>query len=110
MHQLLAGALELEARDVVHADIKPQNVMLSQDGYLVFFDFGFTRIGGLVLVSGRTDGHKPNEMAFGLHWACNVFASGVATCESDLAGIRTDAELGQGLGTRDKRARGTRNS
>ncbi|KAG8877105.1 hypothetical protein FRB98_006909 [Tulasnella sp. 332] len=77
MYQLLAGVLELEARDMVHADIKPQNVLLAQDGRLVFCDFGFTRIKGSTLVSGGTDGYMPEETAFGVHCARDVFAVGM---------------------------------
>ncbi|KAG8866011.1 hypothetical protein FRB97_004276, partial [Tulasnella sp. 331] len=77
MYQLLAGVLELEARDMIHGDIKPQNVMLEQDGRLVFCDFGFTWIGGSTLVPGGTNGYKPKETSNGIHWARDIFAVGV---------------------------------
>ncbi|KAG8841056.1 hypothetical protein FRB96_008415 [Tulasnella sp. 330] len=76
--QLAAGLLELARQGVIHADIKPENIMIEQDGRLVLCDFGLAHLGKAALVphSGSAAFMAP-EIADGIHSTRDIYAAGV---------------------------------
>ena len=51
MEQIGSALIQVHKQDLLHRDIKPQNIMLRRDGSAVLIDFGLAR----TFVSGRTD-------------------------------------------------------
>lgn len=52
--QLVSALYYLHANRILHRDMKPQNILLGQDGVVKLCDFGFARVMGwntLVLTS-----------------------------------------------------------
>ncbi|KAG8846292.1 Testis-specific serine/threonine-protein kinase 4 [Tulasnella sp. 330] len=76
--QLAAGLVELAKQGVIHADIKPENIMIEHDGRLVLCDFGLAHLGKAVLVphSGSAAYMAP-EIVDGIHSARDIYAAGV---------------------------------
>jgi cyclin-dependent kinase 6 len=66
MHQMLEGVDFLHTHRVVHRDLKPQNILITNDGRVKVADFGLARIYGFSklltsVVSTRMDccyGHR----------------------------------------------------
>lgn len=52
--QLADGLAHAHDRDVVHRDIKPQNIMVTPDGRAILLDFGLARVGMQESMSGTT--------------------------------------------------------
>ncbi|KAG8867324.1 Testis-specific serine/threonine-protein kinase 4, partial [Tulasnella sp. 331] len=76
--QLTAGLVELESQGVVHADIKPENLMIEHDGRLVICDFGLAHLGEAALVPNGGSAHYMSpEIADGIYSARDVYAAGV---------------------------------
>ena len=44
MHQLLSGVATVHNTGMIHRDIKPQNILVSQSGQLKISDFGLARL------------------------------------------------------------------
>ena len=49
MYQLLLGTAFCHGRRVLHRDLKPQNLLITEDGFLKLADFGLARAFGIPL-------------------------------------------------------------
>lgn len=69
MLQFLSGLAELHKFQVIHRDIKPQNLLISKKGVLKIADFGFARFisspGRKMTAGVVSDWYRPPEIFFG---------------------------------------------
>ena len=63
LDQLIEGLMTLHATGIVHGDIKPQNVMVSEDDRVVLLDFGLARPIGAGATHSSSFGGTPAYMA-----------------------------------------------
>lgn len=92
--QVLTGCAQAHERDIIHGDIKPENILINQDGLIKLTDFGLASILGQARgpVSG-TSGFMAPELALGEPPSANtdIFAIGMtlyvmATGQNPLLG------------------------
>lgn len=90
LYQLASGLADLHKRNVVHRDIKPDNVMIAEGGRLKICDFGLSAPPNTMTVNGRaTMGYRAPELFFSpaaITFKCDVYSFG-AVCHK----IFTDA-------------------
>ncbi|KAG8985861.1 hypothetical protein FRB93_005587 [Tulasnella sp. JGI-2019a] len=79
--QLFSGVVQIRKLGITHADIKPENIMIKDDGHLVLCDFGLAYIGDAALVPGGTHLYTPPEVEQGIHSARDVYAAGTTLAE-----------------------------
>ena len=72
MMQFLSGLAELHKFQVLHRDIKPQNLLISKKGILKIADFGLARIiaspGRKMTAGVVSDWYRPPEIFFGANY------------------------------------------
>ena len=88
--QFLAGLEAIHAADLVHRDVKPENVMITRAGRVVVMDFGIAR--AVATVRGGTISGTPAYMASEhvqgeiIDARADVFAAGVILAEMVASG------------------------
>ncbi|MHA6298185.1 protein kinase domain-containing protein [Devosia sp. CAU 1758] len=82
IEQIGAGLLAFHRKDMIHQDLRPENVMLDPDGTARIIDFGAVRVAGVVEAMPRTD----SDDILGTHQyaAPEYFAGLRGTEQSDL--------------------------
>ena len=97
--QILAALAAAHRRDVIHRDIKPQNVMLASDGTLKVTDFGIARAGsgGDMTEAGSVIGtaqYLSPEQAHGgeLTSASDCYSAGIVLYEMLTGRVPFDGE------------------
>jgi serine/threonine protein kinase len=72
MYQFLSGLAEIHRFNVIHRDLKPQNLLISRKGVLKVADFGFARFiasPGREMTTGVvTEWYRPPEIFFGAQY------------------------------------------
>ena len=59
VEQIARGLQAFHRREMVHGDLRPENVLIDAAGTVQIIDFGATRVAGLVQDGGRTDDALP---------------------------------------------------
>jgi serine/threonine protein kinase len=88
-YDLLSAAMDISALGVVHQDLKPQNVMLHNNRYVVV-DFGmasYINVEDLGDMPGGTLGFMSPEQFYRLHWDHDGFANNDATVDMYAIGM-----------------------
>ncbi len=88
MLQFLRGLKELHKYNVVHRDLKPQNLLISRNGVLKIADFGFARFvasPGREMTTGViSEWYRPPEIFFGAKYysyAIDIWSAGCIFAE-----------------------------
>ncbi len=80
--QIAKGLLALHRQEMVHQDLRPQNIMIESSGTLKIIDFGATRVEGIMDVNIRLE--QENLLGTALYSAPEYFLGKEGTTRSDL--------------------------
>ncbi|MEO1837428.1 MAG: protein kinase [Akkermansiaceae bacterium] len=58
IRQVIAGTRALHRRETLHQDLKPDNVLITQDGAIKLIDYGSARIAGIAEIAAPYDRHS----------------------------------------------------
>jgi serine/threonine-protein kinase len=89
MCQVLTGLQAFQKAKVVHNDIRPANLVLTDDGYACLIDFDRIALSGKKPTRSSCFGYSSPEQLRGdvVDWRSDLFAAGVVLCEA-LSGSR----------------------
>jgi serine/threonine protein kinase len=81
IREIASGLEHAHSRDVVHADLKPQNIMITDSGEVRILDFGSSSIFSKQVLSGRELGSRSATAAYA---SCEILAGRAADRRDDL--------------------------
>jgi len=81
IRQIASGLEHAHARDVVHADLKPQNIMITDSGEVRLLDFGSSSVFSRQAASGREAGSRSATAAYA---SCEILSGRAADRRDDL--------------------------
>ncbi|MGD9841913.1 MAG: protein kinase [Steroidobacteraceae bacterium] len=55
IEQIIKGLRALHRKEMIHGDIRPENIMMARDGTVKIIDFGSVRVAGLVELTGESE-------------------------------------------------------
>lgn len=80
--QIARGLMALHRQEMIHQDLRPQNIMIDTTGTLKIIDFGSTRVEGIVDVNIRLE--QENLLGTALYAAPEYFLAKTGSVSSDL--------------------------
>lgn len=80
--QIARGLLALHRQEMIHQDLRPDNIMIDHSGTVKIIDFGSTRVEGIVDVNTYLD--QENLLGTALYSAPEYFLGKIGTSRSDL--------------------------
>ncbi|MDD2652233.1 MAG: bifunctional protein-serine/threonine kinase/phosphatase [Sulfurimonas sp.] len=80
--QIAKGLLALHRQEMLHQDLRPQNIMIDASGTLKIIDFGATRVEGIMDINIRLE--QENLLGTALYSAPEYFLGKDGTTRSDL--------------------------
>jgi len=81
IRQIASGLEHAHSRDVVHADLKPQNIMITESGEVRILDFGSSSVFSKLGSNGREMGSRSSIAAYA---SCEILAGRAADRRDDL--------------------------
>jgi serine/threonine protein kinase len=81
IRQIASGIEHAHSRDVVHADLKPQNIMITDSGEVRILDFGSSSVFSTLTANGREMGSRSATAAYA---SCEILAGRAADRRDDL--------------------------
>jgi serine/threonine protein kinase len=81
IRQIASGIEHAHSRDVVHADLKPQNIMITDSGEVRILDFGSSSVFSKLTSNGREMGSRSATAAYA---SCEILAGRAADRRDDL--------------------------
>jgi serine/threonine protein kinase len=81
IRQIASGLEHAHSRDVVHADLKPQNIMITDAGEVRILDFGSSSVFSKLASNGREIGSRSSTAAYA---SCEILAGRAADRRDDL--------------------------
>lgn len=83
--QLIAGVRAFQRQEMVHQDLKPENIMIDKQGTLKIIDFGSTKIAGIQEINKPIE---QNQLLGTLDYAAPEYFQGYAgTHQSDIYSV-----------------------
>lgn len=82
IEQIARGLYALHRMDILHQDIRPNNLMIDSNGTVKLIDFGSARVAGIV-EAAATDNHS-DMLGTALYMAPEYFLGEVGSTRSDL--------------------------
>lgn len=80
--QIARGLLAFHRQEMVHQDLRPENIMIDSTNTVKIIDFGSTRVEGIMDINTRLD--QENLLGTALYSAPEYFLGKVGTSRSDL--------------------------
>lgn len=80
--QIARGLMALHRQEMIHQDLRPENIMIDGTGTLKIIDFGSTRVEGIVDVNIRLE--QENLLGTALYSAPEYFIAKAGSTQSDL--------------------------
>ena len=82
VEQVATGLRAIHRQEMVHQDLRPDNIMIDETGTVKIIDFGSVRVAGLVELSGPIE--QQNILGTALYSAPEYFLGETGTKQSDL--------------------------
>lgn len=82
VEQLAKGLRAFHRKEMLHQDLRPNNIMIDQSGTVKIIDFGATRVAGLMEIS--TPFHRQDNLGTAQFTAPEYFLGEAGTTQSDL--------------------------
>lgn len=80
--QIARGLMALHRQEMIHQDLRPENIMIDGTGTLKIIDFGSTKVEGIVDVNIRLE--QENLLGTALYSAPEYFIAKAGSTQSDL--------------------------
>lgn len=80
--QIARGLLAFHRQEMIHQDLRPENIIIDNSGTVKIIDFGSTRVEGIVDVNTYLD--QENLLGTALYSAPEYFLGKIGTSRSDL--------------------------
>ena len=82
VEQLAKGLRAFHRQEMLHQDLRPNNIMIDQNGTVKIIDFGATRVAGLMEIT--TPFHRQDNLGTAQFTAPEYFLGEAGTTQSDL--------------------------
>ncbi|KAL4445509.1 hypothetical protein ABPG74_004583 [Tetrahymena malaccensis] len=81
-NQIIEGVIALHDKNIIHSDLKPQNILINSDNQIKICDFGMSKylLSYIVAKRGSLDYMAPEQIQGILNKQCDIYAVGCIIC------------------------------